>query len=288
MPPVSNKILDVFNHYKVKIQSAYSEKEAQSIMYLLFEYLFQLSRLEIFTKPDLRLSESEIVLLYDAVEQLNQNVPIQYIIGKTEFFGLPFLVNPSTLIPRPETEELVALILKSLHKTSTKMLDVGTGSGAIAISIKKQQPDAEVFACDISPDALKTAELNAELNHVDIHFFECDILSQIVALPDEINFDMIISNPPYISISEKTLMRPNVTEYEPSSALFVPKEDPLIFYKAIANYALKKLLKDGKIFFEIHEKQGENVKCLLKSMGFQNISIKKDLFEKDRFVIASL
>lgn len=285
MPPITNKIHDVFIFYKEKIQSVYSERESQSILYLLFESLFHISRLDLCLSPDRRLSESEIVLVYNAVEQLMKHKPIQYVIGKTEFFGLPFFVNNFTLIPRPETEELVQHVLKFSQNRPLRILDIGTGSGAIAIAIKKQLPHTEVFACDVSVKALETAEENARLNRTKVHFFKYDILNDFTPTQD-LFFDIIVSNPPYIPQSEKVLMNPNVLHFEPQEALFVPDDTPLVFYEAIAKYAQKSLTNNGTLFFEIHEKQGDNIKSMLSEKNYKNISIKNDLFGKPRFVIA--
>lgn len=286
MPPISNKIQDVFGFYKHKIQSIYSERESQSILYLLFEHLFALSRIDICTEPNRRLSESEIVLVYDAVEKLLQHIPVQYVIGKTEFYGLPFFVNSATLIPRPETEELVKLILQNAQNQVVNVLDIGTGSGAIAISLKKQHPQWNVSACDISSDALEIAQKNAIFNQTEIHFFLCDILSKADLLKfKNMTFDIIVSNPPYIPESEKEIMRANVVDYEPHTALFVSDDHPLIFYETIAELSKTILSENGKLFFEIHENQGESIKNLLQFFGFHNVSIIKDLFSKNRFAI---
>ncbi|MDD4847767.1 MAG: peptide chain release factor N(5)-glutamine methyltransferase [Bacteroidales bacterium] len=285
MPPRSNSLQDVFGYYKSKITTIYSENEAKSILYLLMEHLFGWTRLDISLHPEQRLSESEIVRLHDAVVLLRKNIPIQHIIGFTEFCGCRLNVNGSTLIPRPETEELVQLVSQHIVPFSTKILDIGTGSGAIAIVLKKRFPANSVFACDISPNALQTAKQNAEQQQTNICFFQYDILSSNYPLPEK-KFDVIVSNPPYIPLSEKQNMSANVVQYEPSIALFVLDGQPLLFYDSIAQFSLKHLSENGKLFFEIHENFGEKVVALLVSYGFKNVTLQKDVFEKDRMIWA--
>lgn len=283
MPPRSNTLQDVFDYYQKKIQSAYSEKEAKTILYQLFEDFFGITRLDLCLNPERRLSESEIVQVYDAVALLRKNVPVQYITQSSVFCGHPLKVDSSTLIPRPETEELVQLVSKHIHRQGAKILDIGTGSGAIAIALKKQHPDSCVFACDISESALNMARFNAQQLKADIHFFACDILSEDIPFPSEM-FDIIVSNPPYIPISEKKDMAANVVQYEPSIALFVADDQPLIFYEAIVRLANRQLVSDGQLFFEVHEHFAAQVLSLLHHNGFCHEAIQKDVFEKDRMV----
>jgi release factor glutamine methyltransferase len=211
-------------------------------------------------------------------------------LGHTEFYGLQFKVNPSVLIPRPETEELVEWVLNSnLPQTAINILDIGTGSGCIAISLKKNLPNATIWAIDISAEALKTAKENAKLNDAEVHFIETDVLNQnqtFNLLP--LNFNLIISNPPYVTPADKGLMHANVTDFEPHTALFVPQDDPLLFYKSIADLAAKKLIKGGLLFFEINESYGEETAVMLEEKQFKQVELRKDLSGRDRMIKASL
>lgn len=283
MPPLSNAIHDVFEFYQQKIQSIYSENESKSILYLLIEHLFGMSRLDIWMNPEKRLSESEIIQIYDAVQQLKQNIPIQHIINSASFCDNIFYVNSDTLIPRPETEELVQIVSQHIDQPKTKILDVGTGSGAIAISLKKRHPDCIVSACDISEKALNIAKYNATLLQANITFFAYNILSKDSDIFTDI-FDIIVSNPPYIPISEKKEMRANVAQHEPAIALFVPDDQPLLYYEAIVAFSIRHLSKNGLLFFEVHENYASQVQTLINQNGFGQGSIQKDLFGKDRIV----
>ena len=220
--------------------------------------------------------------------------PIQYILGETYFYGLPFKVNPSVLIPRPETEELVDWILsvcrseqiENRQSSIKNLIDIGTGSGCIAISLKKNLPKGEVFALDIAKDTLATAQQNAILNDVDVNFIQDDILnSQISHLTTQ--FSLIVSNPPYVKEDERPAMNNNVLANEPHRALFVTNENPLIFYDAIADFALQYLEKNGILFFEINEYLGEQTMQLLKDKNFINIELRKDMQGKDRMIKAN-
>ena len=283
----SNNLKTVAAHYTAKITAIYPEEESRNIVWMLLEHFFGVNRLMLAVNLDLRLSESELLILHDACKKILQHVPIQYVIGKTDFCGLSFEVNESTLIPRPETEELVFYILngEKLRFSPLRILDIGTGSGCIAIALKKHRPDCEVFACDISREALQMATQNVEKHNTPVHFFCCDILSadSLSSVP---KMDVIVSNPPYVCLSEKPAMRPNVLLHEPETALFVADEDPLLFYKAIAKTAVEKLNAGGKIFFEINEKFGNEVAEILQNNGFTNITVKNDFRGKARFVCA--
>lgn len=221
-------------------------------------------------------------LISEIVSRLKKFEPIQYIFGETEFFGLKLKVNPSVLIPRPETEELLYWISETELKNGFSALDVGTGSGCIALALKKNFPHAVVSAVDYSEEVLKVARENAELNVLDVHFFLADILYW--EKQEWKNFDLIVSNPPYVRESEKTAMFPNVLEYEPESALFVSNEDPLVFYRKITELAKEKLNENGWLFFEMNENLGKEMEKLLEKNNFHAIEIKKDLFGKDRMV----
>jgi release factor glutamine methyltransferase len=237
-----------------------------------------------------RMSESELLKFNFAVKQLKQQRPVQYILGKADFYKLQFVVNEQVLIPRPETEELVDLIIRELKQTNAPdILDIGTGSGCIAITLKKNLPAATVAALDVSEGALKVAMQNAVSNQVAVSFFQQDIL-KTNTLPEAVfrQFDCIVSNPPYICISEKKEMDKNVLEHEPHLALFVPDEDPLLFYKAIADFALNHLKPKGKLYFEINAAYGLETKQMLEKKGFKNVILISDLNNKNRILQGSL
>lgn len=281
----SNSVKTIAAHYIAQITSIYPEEEARNIVWMLMEHFFGITRLMSAVNQDLRLSESEMLLLHNACKNISQHIPVQYVIGKTTFCGLSFELNNATLIPRPETEQLTQLILKQLPPVPLRILDVGTGSGCIAITLKKERPDCEVFACDISRETLQTAQKNAENHDVAVHFFHCDILSEcsLLNIPQT---DVIVSNPPYVCLSEKPTMRPNVLLHEPATALFVNDEEPLLFYKVITKIAANRLKPNGKVFFEINEKFGNEVTEILQTHGFSNITTENDFRGKVRFVYA--
>jgi release factor glutamine methyltransferase len=236
------------------------------------------------------ISEENLVLLQKAIERLKTFEPIQYIIGNSYFYGLTFFVNKSVLIPRPETEELVEMIVKShkVHQNTLKILDIGTGSGCIAVSLAKFLKNSEVFAIDNSPEALKVAKKNAFENGVEIFFIEDDILNP-KSIINDMQFDIIVSNPPYVTDSEKPLMQPNVLNFEPDSALFVPDDNPLIYYKKISEFAQKKLNLNGNLYFEINQNYGRELIDLMNQIFPKSkLILIKDLSGNDRFIHASL
>ncbi|MDN3725436.1 peptide chain release factor N(5)-glutamine methyltransferase [Aequorivita sp. SDUM287046] len=280
------KISKLKSDFQNSLSEIYPSEEIQSFFNILSEKYLKLSRIEMALNPEKAISVEIIGDFENALFRLKNYEPIQYIIGETEFFGLNFKVNKYTLIPRPETEELVEWILvqQKLIPNNSQLitiLDIGTGSGCIAISLSKNFPDAKVSALDISEEALQIARKNAELNEVETNFFQADILT-IKQLPQQ--YDIIVSNPPYVRELEKKQMQQNVLNHEPQSALFVANEDPLVFYRTISRLAKMHLKPNGKLFFEINEYLGEDMKMLLKSEGFQNIEIKKDIFGKDRML----
>ncbi|MEO8796210.1 MAG: peptide chain release factor N(5)-glutamine methyltransferase, partial [Daejeonella sp.] len=227
--------------------------------------------------------------LISILDELKTGKPLQYILGETEFYDLPFKVNPSVLIPRPETEELVDWIIKDLlsrKQTKPEILDIGTGSGCIPIALKKNIPEAKVSAIDISGAALETAIKNSVLNKVEVKFHLHDILNTESGFFNDSEFDIVVSNPPYVTLSEKNLMHQNVLEHEPHLALFVDDNDPLIFYKAITKFASAHLKKDGVLYLEINENLGGETVSLLKGFGFKNVELRKDLPGKDRMIRA--
>ncbi|MEX2350642.1 MAG: peptide chain release factor N(5)-glutamine methyltransferase [Flavobacteriaceae bacterium] len=271
------------SYFKSKLEPLYPEEEIGSFFYLLNEKLLNLKRVEVPLKLHRKLTSEETSLFENALYQLEKEVPIQYIIGETDFFGLTFQVNSSVLIPRPETEELVDWIIKDYSdiKEPPNILDIGTGSGCIAISLAKNLPEAKVTALDISLPALETAKENATQNKVDVSFVKQDIL----ALNElKSRFDVIVSNPPYVTNSEKEKMQPNVLLHEPKNALFVSDEEPLLFYSKIAELARTSLNPSGGLYFEINESYGNEIVKMLEEKGFEKVFLKKDFYGKDRMV----
>lgn len=274
------------SYFKTNLKDIYPEEEIGSFFYLLTEKFLTLKRVEVALELQRKLTLEETNIFENALRQLEKEVPIQYIIGETEFFGLTFKVNQSVLIPRPETEELVDWIIKDyVHiKQPLTILDIGTGSGCIAISLAKHLTKAIVTGLDISPTALKVASENANMNEVPVSFLEQDILT-LKNL--ETTYDVIVSNPPYVTVSEKQNMQSNVLLYEPHNALFVSDDTPLLFYKSIAEIALKNLNRNGNLYFEINESYGSEIVDLLKKLRFKNVELKKDLFGKERMIKAT-
>jgi len=269
------------------LSSFYDKDEAESFFYLILEEKHQLSRVDLALQPNLVFTDEEIIVWNSILEQLKLEIPIQYLLGKTSFFGLDFEVNENVLIPRPETEELVDWILESqkskAESQKLKILDIGTGSGCIAISLAKNIPSAQVFAIDVSEKALATAKKNAGLNEVNITFLHQSIL-ETDDLEQE--FDIIVSNPPYVRNLEKEEIKKNVLDYEPHLALFVDDNDALIFYRKIAELAQKNLSASGQLYFEINQYLGKEMIELLERMNFKNIELRKDIYENDRMVKA--
>lgn len=286
------------NYFNETLKTIYPITEIDSFFFLLLEEYLGFRRVDIVLKSDFKITPETLNLLQSATKQLEQEVPLQYIIGKTEFYGLPFVVNKHVLIPRPETEELVACVVSESSRVKTfntstkqttetkqlKILDIGTGSGCIPVSLKKQLPFAKISAIDISKEALSVAKKNAVLNNVDIHFILQDIL-KTVALDQQ--YDIIISNPPYVRELEKKELKNNVLKNEPHLALFVENDNPLIFYAKIAELAKKYLNKNGLLFFEINQYLATETIDLVNKKGLKNIQLKKDMFGNDRIIVAS-
>lgn len=274
-----------------KLSTIYPKTEIESFFFMLMDEFLNLKRIDITIQPDFEIPYDIFPLLKDALERLKNEEPIQYIIGNTEFYGYPFLVDESTLIPRPETEELVEWILTEIGSEKFKnnkplhILDIGTGTGCIPISLAKNSTNATISAIDISSDALKTAKKNADLNSVTINFIEADIL-QTATLHQ--NFDIIISNPPYVRELEKAEIKNNVLQNEPHLALFVSDDNPLIFYDKIADLTKIHLNQNGLLFFEINQYLGKETVQMLSEKGFKNIELRKDFSGNDRMIKASL
>lgn len=257
-------------------------REAANIAHILMEHLSGMSKMDRIVYKDKPFEQEE--QLQKSLEALLQHQPIQYVIGKSWFYGLELMVNGHVLIPRPETEELVEWIVKDV-KTALKILDIGTGSGAIPLALKKELPQAEVWSVDISAGALEVAAANATRLNLAVHFEQVDILSPVQQLP---TFDIIVSNPPYIRESEQADMEEQVVSYEPRIALFVPDHDALLFYRQIGLLAQEKLTPGGRLYFEINEAFGKEVVALLEEQGFINVVLKQDIYGKDRMVRADI
>ena len=267
-----------------QLKEIYIENEIDSLFFIALEYVTSISKIEYILQKEEEISEEKLIKLKFILEKLTKNKPVQYITRKAYFYGLNFYVNEKVLIPRQETNELVDWVLMSVtHSKPIKILDIGTGSGCIAITLKKNLPLSEVFAIDISNEAIQVAQKNANDNEVEINFLQKNIL-EINDLKS--NFDIIISNPPYVRELEKLEMAPNVLDNEPHLALFVPDNNPLLFYEKITEIALKNLTEDGMLFFEINQYLSEGTKKMIENKGFKNVTLRKDLQENYRMILA--
>ena len=263
----------------------YSPEETDSLIFLIFEKLKGYSRIQFLLAKNEVLDKDELEQIRKIVTRLANHEPIQYILGQTEFYGLPILTMPDVLIPRPETEELVQWILQENQHSAPTIFDIGTGTGCIAVSLQKNIVQSTVLACDISPVCLETARQNATLNNVEVSVIEYNILSGLpqITFPE---IDIVVSNPPYVRESEKSKMEKNVLEYEPGLALFVADNDPLIFYRRIADFASIHLKNNGRLYFEINEAFGKECVKMLIQKGFSEVILKKDIHDKDRMIRA--
>jgi len=277
-------IKQAYQQFCTELQKIYPLRETLSMARIVFEDEFGVTNFERVST----LEKAQMDRLSEISDRLLKQEPLQYILGQADFYGLKFMVNENVLIPRPETEELVYWILEDLKVSPLtapiRLLDIGTGSGCIAITLKKKAPDLSVDALDYSKKALEVAKVNAAKNEVFLNFIEADILKKEDWIAKQ--YSIIISNPPYIPNSEKDLMPLNVKEFEPGMALFVADDDPLIFYRTITQFAKKNLAKNGKLFFEMNEFNAAKVHQILEQEGFGNIEIKKDLSGKDRMIMA--
>ncbi len=280
---------EIKNNFHEQLDALFGKDEVGSFYFILTEYLHGMKRIDLALSPNFQISEEEVQKWEAIISELKTEKPIQYIIGETWFYDSKFYVNEHTLIPRPETEELVDWIVSKFPKTQNPkaitVLDIGTGTGCIPISIKKNIPQAEVFAIDVSEEALKVAKRNAIENKVEVHFILQNILD---AEKLESKFDVIVSNPPYVRNLEKEEIKKNVLEYEPHLALFVEDNDALLFYRKIAQLAKESLTENGKLFFEINQYLGKETFELLEQLGFQNIELRKDIYSNDRMIKCSL
>ena len=273
-------------HFFNSLKNIQDEQEIESFFFILTEYLHDLKRVDLALNPNFEISEEEVEKWNVILTELQQEKPIQHITGEAWFYGLRFEVNENTLIPRPETEELVEFILKEtsnfqLPASSLNILDIGTGTGCIPISLKANLPQANFSAIDVSEQALEVAKRNAASNKAEINFIQANIL-EVLDLNQ--NFDIIVSNPPYVRNLEKQEIKKNVLDYEPHLALFVEDTDALLFYRKIAQLALKNLSPNGLLFFEINQYLGKETVELLENLGFKNIELKKDIYGNDRMI----
>ncbi len=320
-------ITDLKNKFQKELLSLYLKEEITTFFYLLTEHRLGLKRLDIALDPNATISTINEQFFLTNIGKLKKEIPIQYIIGETEFFGLPFYVDKDVLIPRPETEELVKWVIEKTKEARIKnkdnpdsnrelqIIDIGTGSGCIAIAFAKNIPNVKVWALDVSEKALEVAKKNANLNKVDIEFLQLDILkkdslqkvikNKVKRSADKnkitsslsitsrtppnnrLKFDIIVSNPPYVRELEKQEIKNNVLQNEPNLALFVKDENPLVFFDKIADFAKENLTPNGELYFEINQYLGTETAELLQKKGFQNIELRKDLFGNDRMIFSS-
>lgn len=268
-----------------ELASLYDEYETESFFYIILEDFHHMKRVDLALNPTFELSPELLQQWDNVVAQLKEQRPIQYILGETEFFGLPFYVNEHTLIPRQETEELVDWIIKENLKINKfkdlKILDIGTGTGCIAISLAKNLHNAKVYAMDVSDAALTVAKRNAERNNVDITFIHQSVL-ETEDLGE--TFDIIVSNPPYVRNLEKEEIKKNVLDYEPHLALFVEDNDALLFYRKITELAIKNLSENGQLYFEINQYLGNEMVQLLQQHNFKDVELRKDIYGNDRMM----
>lgn len=270
-------------HIRTQLTEKYSPGEVRAFTTLILKEVCNLSFSDIVACKFNDLSDNEKLKINDIVNRLNNNEPIQYILGRTEFYGLDFKINRSVLIPRPETEELVEWILLDINKINPHILDIGTGSGCIAIALAKKMRYATVEGWDISEGALAVAKENASLNKVSVQFNNVDVLT---TQHTNKYYDIIVSNPPYIKEHEKEQMEKNVLDFEPHLALFVPNDDALIFYDRIADIAMNQLNNNGILYFEINQAKGYEVVQMLRNKSFANVELKKDISGNNRMVRA--
>lgn len=280
-----NKIESVIHYFHQKLDALYGSEEVESFFWILLAHELGWKRLDWMKNPDLRLTESQLLTFIAHSRRLLKNEPVQYITGESHFMDLTLSVNSSVLIPRPETEELVNWMGSTIqNSTHLEVIDIGTGSGCIALSLKRIWPEAYIKGVDIMGKALEVAQQNGDKNNLMVDWQLMDALN----MPRDVEkYDVVVSNPPYVLDSEKQKMRANVLDFEPHKALFVDDSDPLLYYEAISQWASNSLKKGGMLFFEINEKYAEETKQLLNELGFSGVEVKKDLFDKYRMVKAT-
>ena len=285
MKIADNTLQAVTTYFKQQLETVLDANELKMTYRIMMAHYFEFSATDLVIKRDYRFTESELVKVIHCVKRLQKKEPLAQIIGETEFFGLRFLVNQHTLIPRPETEELVDWVITDNANSHSSILEIGTGSGCIPISLKKQLPNAKTTAIDISAEALVIANKNAVLNNVDVDFQLTNVLTAQFDKTQQ--WDIIVSNPPYIAQKEFDSMDKNVTDYEPHLALFVSDNDPLIFYRKIAELGLQHLSARGKIYVEINQYLGKETIALFESFGYLNVELRQDINGNDRMIRAS-
>lgn len=279
-----NSIDKVIKSFKLELKDIYSIREINAIIEVVLEHFLAFSKTDLILKVNQTITYSEFNKFEKTLLRLKNNEPIQYILGETFFYNFKLKVTPSVLIPRQETEELTDWIIKqNSSKEHLQILDIGTGSGCIAISLAGELKNSSVTAFDVSESALKIASNNAELNHVNINFQKVDIL-KASKHDQNIFFDIIVSNPPYVLEKEKNLMHRNVLDFEPSLALFVEDKDPLLFYRAIVEYSSLHLKAFGILYFEINEAYGKQIEELLLKSNFEQVELRKDINGKNRMI----
>lgn len=287
MRVAGNKLKHLVDFYHSELSPVYESSEIEALLGVTVNHVLGFSRTEILQKKEENINQSDLLKLYDYCKKLKKHIPLQYLLGETLFYNLKFKVNEQVLIPRPETEELIELILKEVSAPKS-ILDIGTGSGCIAITLKKNLPHTSAHGCDISTSALEVAIKNAALNHTNVLFFEASVLlSGDIEKKSKTTFDMIISNPPYIKSSEKIQMEKQVLEHEPHLALFVEGADEIIFYKKIVDLCDTCLNTKGMLYFELNPLTADDVKTyVLNSQLFSSVDIIKDMSGLKRFMKA--
>jgi len=280
----TNTVKAIKEYYFKELKAIYSDNEILILLEIVFEKYLGFNKLQLKLDEEKFMSESELLKFHFALKRLKNQEPIQYVLEEAPFYGLNFYVDANVLIPRPETEELVYLVLEKV-KNGSRILEVGTGSGCISIALKKKNTTLQLVAVDVDAKVIEVAKKNAEKNKVDVKFIKQDIL-EVQELKErfENSFDIVISNPPYISLSEKVSMSSGVLDFEPSLALFVEDIDPLLFYRKIAALSYAHFEEGGQLFFEINQKYGNEVVDLMGDLGFQSVSLIKDINGNDRMI----
>ena len=282
----NNILNDLKSQYIELLSGKFDPSESKQFLDILIEDFYGITKVQLALEPELRISESEMLKLHWAIKDLLNNKPVQYITGVSCFQDMKLNVNESVLIPRPETEELVGLILDKETSENLSVIDIGTGSGCIALALKKHLSNSLITAVDLSANALLLAKKNALQNQLQVEFMQIDIVKPR-SFDSLSKFDIVVSNPPYVTQSDKALMQKNVTDYEPHKALFVEDDNPLLFYKAILNFCKSHLNNQGRIYLEINEQQGDNILQLLEQHEYKNGKIYQDIHGKNRFVVAT-
>jgi release factor glutamine methyltransferase len=282
----SNKISDMCEFYRITLTGLYEINEIDELIFIAFEHVLKFTREQFSLSKNDYLNQSDLIEIYDIAKTLSTGKPIQQILQKAWFYKDEYFINEHVLIPGPETEELVDLIINENTNANLSLLDIGTGSGCIPLAIKKLKPKWEIHAIDVSLKALEVASKNAKLLNREINFFHHDILTDL--LDKNQKFDIIVSNPPYITKRESSTLQKQVVDFEPHLALFVENENPFLFYEKIILFAKKHLNQNGKLYFEINQKYGAEIKTLLQKNNFSDVRILKDINQNDRIVCGVL